>query len=203
MFQLKICIQTLIFSFIYYYLYRKTNKANKTNQIATNKKYAKWSYRLFYTSLILVNLFNVVIAVLGIIHELIDKKFISLAPYYFIVSLALNIVILVFLLMVTRMIGKYRKLSVENFKFNYRTTEHFQKNQYLIESLSLYLLVIIAAGIVKLPMNLYFIFTMPTDSYYLVPRHMPNRNLFNEVIEFFIKVIVFYMPLMTSQRLFK
>jgi hypothetical protein len=203
MFQLKMCLQTLIFSFIYYYLYKKINKVNKIRHTTINQKCGNWSCRLFYTSLILVNLFNLTAAVFGIINELTDHKYYSFAPYYFMISLALNIIILVFLVMVGRMIVQCRKLSVENFKFNHRTTVHFRKNQYLIESLSLYLLVVIAAGIVKLPFNLYFIIVKPGNSFYLVPHHIFNRNLFNELISFFIKVIIFYMPLMTSQRLFK
>jgi|JI6StandDraft_1071083.scaffolds.fasta_scaffold05101_17 hypothetical protein len=76
-------------------------------------------------------------------------------PVYFLASCFLNIIVLVFLLMVAKMICKLRRKAVDAFKFNHRTTNHFRKNQYVIESLSFYLLAIVCSGMLKLPLGIF------------------------------------------------
>lgn len=114
----------------------------------------------------------------------------------------LNIIMLIFLVTVTKMIGKLRNQAVEAFKLNHRTTEHFRKNQYLVESLSFYLLTVICSGTVKLPLEIFFVVTKATNANF-VPKHIAERLLITDIITFVMKIIIFYLPLLASQRLFK
>lgn len=106
--------------------------------------------------------------------------------------------------MVAIMIAKFRQQAVDAFKVNHRTTDHFKKNQYLIESLSLYLLTVMCSGVVKLPLSIYSLLSQDVSTrHMMVPKNMVNALLTNDIIILLLKLVIFYLPLLCSQRLFK
>lgn len=75
----------------------------------------------------------------------------------FTISVVSSITIIVFLIIIAKMVFSLRKIAIKNFKFKKRLS-YFKQNQYHIESLSFYLLVVvISEGIIKLPFKFYLI----------------------------------------------
>lgn len=66
LFHVKLCLQTHIFSVIYYYLYRKTNKM-ESRDAEQRGRCEIWMCRLFYVTLVMANLFALLVAVLDVI----------------------------------------------------------------------------------------------------------------------------------------
>ncbi len=162
---LKFLLQSLIFSEIFNYLIKKTLKQSGANHNRSTK--------LIRWVLICFNVFLFVATILGSLMDVAGIAALNVLVPAFVIGFSLvNIGTLVMLTQMVVMINQYRKRSIESFEVSHKTTVYFFKNQYLVESLSLYFLAALSSGMIKVPLSIYCFLSDYLTTGIITPKHL-------------------------------